>query len=135
VTLREYLARLLLQTSPATVTDVLGLFSRLDSADPPMTNVLVIFSDGLESASADLSLEDTCVTDANRAALVERAAASIETPQRVTAFAEVLWVVPHLAGANACNGLPHLRPFWTALFERLAGGGPAPTLAFDTNVF
>lgn len=121
---------LLQEESPANSTDILGLFSRL-SADPDKENVVVIFSDGLDSDT----IEKTCITPQSIQGLLDKAAGRLRGHSTsLDGFDEVFWVVSTRAGQAGCNSLREQRSFWPVILG--AESGPSkPAIHFDTNPF
>lgn len=126
--------RMVTETSNARTSDVINLFNRLDPAEAPMSNTLIVFSDGLESVAPAVNLERLCVSGENQSALADATVDLVTFPDAIAAFLEVIWVVPDLSGNGRCNSLQEIRPFWEVVVGRLAGGR-APRLTFDTNPF
>ncbi len=116
-------------------SDVIGIFNKLKPVKD-RRNVLVVFSDGQESAQG-VNLEDghSCVTSRNAPALVDLALANRRMGGVIGRFDAVNWVVPASSGKLGCNSRDELRLFWKTLIERLCGTPRALKFCFDTNVF
>jgi hypothetical protein len=147
---RKTLQSLLSVRSSARVTDVLGIFRRLEFPPTAPVNSLVIFSDGQESAAGAgldsagedggagridrINLETMCVNPGARPRLISAAQGFVGSSE-ITKVSDVTWVVPNRVGRAGCNSLPELREFWGGLIEALAQGGPVPRFRFETNPF
>ena len=147
---RNRLNQLIARSSAAKVTDILSLFNRLDhAAMPPKRNILVVFSDGLESAAVGrkeeagspiqttgrniIDLEKNCVTDASLGSMLTTAQSILKGSQSLRTFSNVIWVVPSGIGKAGCNSLSELRLFWGRIVIAESVAGKAPTLEFETN--
>jgi len=149
---RDTLRQLIAKTSDARVTDILGAFNRLEHvAPPPISNILVIFSDGLESAAGAqsnnagidvnfagagrINLEKNCLVGEMRQRLITAAQNSPDPSGNLGKFSEIIWVVPNKTGKYGCNSLPELRLFWAGVIRARSRDGRAPHLRFETNPF
>jgi len=119
---------LLQEESPALSTDVLGILTRL-SPDAKKTNVLVVASDGLDSAT----IENACINRQSIQGLLDKAAERLRGYNASLAgFSEVFWVLPTKAGRTGCNSLREQRLFWPKILEAEAAPGKL-AIHFDTN--
>jgi hypothetical protein len=124
-----------MMTQPGSArSDIIGIFSKLTAA-PGMRNILVVFSDGQESAGP-LNLEDghQCVGRDNVQALVSLALPRMPFESAVGRFDSVKWIIPAQSGRLGCNSR-ELALFWRAVIARLSGTGKPPALTFETNIF
>jgi hypothetical protein len=123
----------------AAKSDIVGMFNKLKPAAVGR-NVLVVFSDGKESASRVI-LEDgsgTCVNPETVGTLVDEALKDqipAEGAEGLDRFEAIKWVVPGDSGGLNCNARDNLRLFWQRLVARSSRSPHPPDLTFDTNVF
>jgi hypothetical protein len=118
----------------ATATDAIGIFNKL-TPDTTRRNVVVIFSDGQESAGkVNLENGHTCVSVQNVFEIVDvaldgRAKMSSDIDQ----FEAIDWVIPAKSGIRGCNSRDELHLFWESFLARISTG-KAPALRFDTDI-
>jgi hypothetical protein len=132
----EHTITTLMGKNGAARSDIVGMFNKLKPAAVGR-NVLVVFSDGKESASGVI-LEDgsgTCVNPETVEDLVGEALKDRFPAEGLDRFEAIKWIVPEDSGGLNCNARDNLRLFWQRLVARLSRSPHPPELTFDTNIF
>jgi hypothetical protein len=119
----------------AHATDVIGIFNKLAPASA-RRNVLVVFSDGQESArKVDLENGHACVGNESVSRLVGLALEGRAMSGTIDHFEAIDWVIPANSGRLGCNSRDELRLFWGTFLTRISQTGRFASFRFDTNIF
>lgn len=110
------------QNTPVRATDVFGAFDQF-RPDPLRTSVVLILSDGLESADSRLNLERTCLGPLDPSAIIPTLAERRRWHNRTLAGARVVFLLPAVDSNDAqhCNDTGQLRRFYSLLIGALGG--------------
>jgi hypothetical protein len=119
----------------APATDAIGIFNKL-VPDNARRNVLVVFSDGQESAGrVDLENGYACVSKQSVSRLVDLALEGRAMSGTIDNFEAIDWVIPANSGRLGCNSRDELRLFWETFLARISQTRKFAPLRFDTNIF
>jgi hypothetical protein len=110
------------QSIHVNATDVFGVFDRF-RPDPDRQNLILIFSDGLESADPRLNLERSCLAQMNLESAITDLAHRRRWHDRSLAGANVFFILPGVSSndAKSCNDSGQLRAFYSMLIGAIGG--------------